>query len=161
MTLPPDWPELGGIAEGYYAVHDPTAPDTVIYWRRVITAKVDGLKPWPAKASYGPPVPRRADVPADPAARERFVTAWSQVRAAYLTRVVDAILTDPVAAGRRFAEFGIRCCQCGRPLRDATSKTVGIGPECRSGMDPAVLARYLTPQVGQIHAAHLATEAAQ
>lgn len=152
------WPALADINEGYYAVHDPADPNTVIYWRRVVTGKVDGLKAWPAKAWYGPAVPRRADVPAERAERARFVAAWSESRRAYMTKVVDAILADPVAAGRRFAEFGIRCCQCARPLRDATSKTVGIGPECRSGMDPAVLARYLTPQVGRIHAEHLVAE---
>ncbi|MEC3995226.1 DUF6011 domain-containing protein [Actinacidiphila sp. DG2A-62] len=62
----------------------------------------------------------------------------------------------PEVAARCFADLRTRCWSCGRALRDETSKTLGIGPECRSGMDPAVLARYCTPEVGRAHAEHLA-----
>jgi hypothetical protein len=103
-------------------------------------------------------MPRKADVPADPAARTAFAQEWSARRRAYLTRVIAAITADPVGAARCYAEFSIRCAKCGRRLTDDTSKSVGIGPECRRGMDPAALARYATPRVGRVHAAHLNAE---
>lgn len=152
------WPELEPIREGYYAILDPAEPDTVSYWRRFVTKKRDGLHAWPAKSWYGPRIPLRRELPDDPRARQEFVAAWSQTRRDYLDRVVAAIAADVVAAGRRFADLSTRCCRCGRVLRDATSKTVAIGPECRSGLDPAVLAHYLTPQVGRAHAEQLSIE---
>ncbi|MGW1989652.1 DUF6011 domain-containing protein [Embleya sp. NPDC001921] len=153
-------PALDGIPDSYYAVHHPDDPGTITYWRRKRTTTTDALTAWPAKAWYGPPIPLRRDVPADPAERDAFVADWSARSLAFLDVVIDAIKADPLAAARRFADFTIRCCQCGRALKDGTSKTYGIGPECRSGMDPALLARYLTPQVGRIHAEHLATDQA-
>ncbi|WP_326814056.1 DUF6011 domain-containing protein [Streptomyces sp. NBC_01763] len=146
------WPDLSAIDEGYYAVLDPDGQETITYWRRVRTAKVDALKAWPAKAWYGPPIPRRSEVPTDRAERDKFVAAWSERRRVYVGKVVAAITSGPEVAGRCFADFRSRCCMCGRALRDNTSKTYGIGPECRSGMDPAVLARYCTPEVGWVHA---------
>ncbi|MET9321926.1 DUF6011 domain-containing protein [Streptomyces sp. NPDC003038] len=153
-----DWPELDAIADGYYAIPDPDDADVMTYWRRTRTARTNALKPWPTRAWYGPKVPRRSEVPMDRLARAEFVAAWSTSRRAYLDQVVAVIAADPVAAGRRFADFGIRCCQCGRPLSDDTSKAYGIGPECRSGIPADVLARYLTPQVGRIHAAAVVGE---
>ncbi len=142
------------IPDGYYAIPDPNDPTLITYWRR----KNNTLKAWPAKAWYGPPVPRRSELPDAGPAREAFVQKWWASRRAYLDRIATAVLADPATAGKRFANFGIRCCQCGRTLRDATSTTYGIGPECRSGMDPALLARYLTPAVGRAHAKHLANQ---
>lgn len=153
-----DWPELDTVADGYYAIPGPGDPDVMTYWRRTRTVRTNALKPWPSRAWYGPKVPRRADVPTDRLARAEFVAAWSASRRAYLNQVVAAITADPVAAGRRFAEFGIRCCMCARALTDETSKTYGIGPECRSGIPADVLARYCTPEVGRIHAAALVGE---
>lgn len=153
------WPELDAIEDGYYAIPDPDDPGTMTYWRRTRTARTSSLKPWPAKARYGPAVPRRSDIPADRAARDRFVTAWLEARRTYLARVVAAITAGPEAAGCRFAELGVRCCKCGRALSDETSKVYGIGPECRSGISAAVLARYYTPKVGRAHAQALTREA--
>lgn len=141
------------IPVGYYAILDPSDPQTMTYWRRVHTTRSDALNPWPAKAWYGPPMLRRCDVPMDnPQARDLVVDDWKNRRDAYLDEIITAILVDPVGAGRRFAELGTRCCQCGRALKDAESKVLGIGPECRRGMDPTTLARYATPQIGQAHA---------
>jgi hypothetical protein len=151
-----DWPELDAIADGYYAILDPADTGAMAYWRRVRTPTTSALKPWPAKAWYGPQVPRRKDVPTDRLERAEFIAAWSKTRRAYLDQVVAAIAASPEAAARCFADLCLRCWSCGRALTDETSKTVGIGPECRSGMDPAVLARYCTPEVGRIHAEHLA-----
>ncbi|MFF4292176.1 DUF6011 domain-containing protein [Streptomyces vinaceus] len=154
----PVWPEMDGVAEGYYAIPDPTDPQTITYWRRILTSKRNALKAWPAKAWYGPPIPRRSEVPEDRAERDAFVAAWSESRRAYIAQVVAAIAADPYAAGRRFSDFSTRCCSCARKLRDELSKSVGIGPECRAGIPAEVLARYGTPAVGRAHAAHLAEQ---
>ncbi|MFF2612293.1 DUF6011 domain-containing protein [Kitasatospora sp. NPDC058046] len=146
---------LDQIEPGFYAVTDPDHPDTVIYWRRVKTRKTDALNAWPAKAWHGPAIPKRSELPDDPIARTVFVDAWSASRRAYLTLVIVAIHADRAAARRRFADFSICCARCGRPLLDPESKALGIGPDCRRGMDPALLARYAPPLVGQAHAAHL------
>lgn len=34
----------------------------------------------------------------------------------------------------------VRCCVCGRVLRDELSVLYGIGPDCRAGLSPADLA---------------------
>ncbi|MCY0957670.1 DUF6011 domain-containing protein [Streptomyces sp. H27-H5] len=154
MTI---WPDMNPIPEGYYAIPDPDDSTTMTYWRRAITPKTNGLKAWPAKAWFGPAIPLRADAPEDRAERDRFVAAWSESRRVYMTKIIDAILAELDDARRRFSTFSIRCWSCGRALRDETSKTYGIGPECRAGMDPAVLARFCTPAVGRAHVAQLAT----
>lgn len=153
---PVAWPELDAVPEGYYAVLDPHDVGTMTYWRRTSTAKTDSLRAWPAKAWYGPPVPRRAELPEVREERDVFVAAWQQARRTYLGRVVDSIAERPEVAARCFAALCIRCWSCGRPLYDDTSKVFGIGPDCRGGMDSAVLARYCTPAVGRAHAAFLA-----
>lgn len=148
--------ELDAIPDGYYAVLDPHTVGTMTYWRRVRTAKADALRTWPAKAWHGPPVPRRADLPELREDRDRFVADWQATRRKYLGEVIASIADRPEVAARCFAALCIRCWSCGRPLHDKTSKVVGIGPDCREGMDPAVLARYCTPEVATAHAAFLA-----
>ncbi|WNI20339.1 DUF6011 domain-containing protein [Actinacidiphila sp. ITFR-21] len=150
------WPELDAIPEGYYAVLDPHAVGTMTYWRRVRTAKAETLRPWPAKAWHGPAVPRRADLPELREDRDLFVAAWQETYLAYLGDVAALIAARPEVAARCFSSLCIRCWSCGRPLLDKTSKTYGIGPDCRAGTDPVVLARYCTPAVGRAHAACLA-----
>ncbi|MFF2940243.1 DUF6011 domain-containing protein [Streptomyces niveus] len=156
MTATLEWQELDAVEDGYYAILDPDDKGTVTYWRRTRSARTNALKPWPAKAWYGPAVPRRGDVPTEHAARDLFVATWSRTRRKYLEQVVTAIAASPEVAARCFADLRTRCWSCGRALHDDTSKTLGIGPECRSGMDTAVLARYSTPEVGRAHAEHLA-----
>lgn len=150
------WPELDAVDAGYYAIPDPDGAHAITYWRRVRTARTDDLRAWPPKSWYGPPIPSRADIPEGRLERAEFAIAWATARRAYMAKVVAAITAEPVAAGRRFAAFGIRCCKCARVLSDDRSKTYGIGPECRRGIPDKVLARYCTPQVGRIHADHLA-----
>jgi hypothetical protein len=82
-----------------------------------------------------------------------WYTAWFDTWQAWLGRVRATIDADPHAALKRYADFSIRCCQCGRALTDDTSKVLGIGPECRRGIDPALLAAITTPQVAAAHAA--------
>ncbi|MFJ2206011.1 DUF6011 domain-containing protein [Streptomyces microflavus] len=156
MTAP--WPDMTPIPEGYYAIPDPDDATTMTYWRRAITPKVSDLKPWPAKAWNGPPIPRRADVPTDRHERDRFAAAWMESRRVYMAKVITAVLAELDDARRRFSTFTIRCWSCGRTLRDETSKAYGIGPECRAGMDPEALARFCTPAVGRAHIQQLAVD---
>ncbi|MDT0306848.1 DUF6011 domain-containing protein [Streptomyces sp. DSM 44917] len=72
----------------------------------------------------------------------------------HLARVQAALEADPGTARRRFADFAIRCCHCGRTLHDDASKVFGIGPECRKGLSPQALAAIFAPAVAQAHAAH-------
>lgn len=143
------------IPDGYYATPDPNDPTTITYWRRHSSPR-DNLKAWPAKAAYGPRATQaELNAAPDPA---KFMRDFSTARNAYYDQVVTALLHDTHAAARRFAELSTRCCICAHPLRDNTSKTYGIGPECRTGIPADTLARYFTPRVGRAHATHLAKE---
>lgn len=154
------------LPEGLYAIPDPHTPDLFSFWRRHDAKTRRGTRPefaaWPPKARTGP-ILYKADVPADlhGQARAEWVSAWhGKHRAPYTAAVVDAIAADLIAAGRRFAALTVRCCQCGRALRDALSKAYGIGPDCRHGVDTEILALYLTPLVGRAHHTHEAGKAA-
>ena len=58
----------------------------------------------------------------------------------YLKQQVDQILCDIESGANSFRpQFGKltgRCGFCGRRLTDATSKLIGIGPDCRDGWKP-------------------------
>ena len=141
---------MTNLPDGYYAVADPDQPEQITYWR----SRAGQLKPWPAKAHYGP-VAYRRDVPKDHAAKVAFIEAhWEKVRA-YNTRVLLAIGDDPAAAMARFAEFAVRCGRCGRTLTDDRSKVLGLGPECRQGVSETAMALNNTPTIGIAHAAVL------
>lgn len=47
------------------------------------------------------------------------------------TAVYAAILADPAAAQKRFAEETAHCWTCGRRLTDEVSRALGQGPDCR------------------------------
>lgn len=145
------------IPDGYYAVPDPADPQVMTYWRRRHTSTTDSLRSWPATAWYGPAVPRRSELPEDPAERQAFADAWSATRNAYHDQIVVAILTDTAAAAKRFADLRTACSQCGRRLRDAESKLYAVGPDCRALMDPVWLGRIRSAEVGRAHAEQLAT----
>lgn len=126
MNVTPDWRNL---PDGYFAVLHPRDPDRMTYWwRRSGRNGRPEFLAWPLKTD---------------------VTAL----AGCTCQIVAAIAADPVAAGKRFAEFTTRCCMCGRRLRDAKSKASGIGPECRKTVPDRVVAQYLVPAVGRAHAA--------
>lgn len=57
---------------------------------------------------------------------------WTPVKALeYKTRVLNQIAENPQEAGMKFGqEVGV-CCRCGRSLTDETSRSLGIGPDCR------------------------------
>lgn len=139
----------------YYAVPDPHDPERMTYWYR---NKRGELKPHPTKARYGPRL-TWADITEagvnrhDRTAVSEFVSNWYQtVFQPWHIAVREAIKQDPITTGLRFARFACRCCSCGRTLTDPSSKTYGIGPECRQGMPAEMLAR-LNEAVGRIHAA--------
>lgn len=142
------------IPDGYYAVPDPDDPGTMTYWRQRTDTHGPALTSWPPRARYGPLVYRR-DVPKDPDERRAFAERYHARLAAWMDRVRDALTDDIDGARARFAVFQVRCCVCGRALRDAKSKTLGMGPECRKDEDEAVLAAVLTPAVAKAHAEYL------
>lgn len=137
------------LTDGYYAIPDPDNPATMTYWR----AENGCIAMWPAKAWYGPARLLKRDAPTDRDERNAWARAWFDRSQDWLARVRVAIEADPHAALKRYAEFSVRCCQCGRALTDDTSKVLGIGPECRRGIDPAVLCAINTPAVATAHAA--------
>lgn len=151
-----DWQD---IPEGLYAIPDPHDPAAVSYWRRKDTKTRRGgiessFAAWPPKARYGPVLLKR-DVPKDLHGKDLgdYLNRWMvEVRQPFYDAVIAAVLADPVAAGKRFAELTSRCCSCGRTLTDDLSKCYGIGPECRSGIPAEVLARYYAPALGRAHA---------
>mgnify|MGYP007075790361 CR=1 FL=1 len=139
----------------YFAVPDPGDPERMTYWYR---NKRGELKPHPAKARYGPRL-TWADIAEagidrrDRSTVDQFVRNWHRtVSRPWHAAVREAIEQDPITAGLRFAQFAFRCCSCGRLLTDPSSKTYGIGPECRQGMPAEILAR-LNETVGRVHAA--------
>jgi hypothetical protein len=151
------------LPEGFYAVPDPRADvDEMTYWRRKDKGKParPHFEPWPLQARYDPVLYKKDGPDADELrrltlARRDYVRAWYEVHAEpYRAAIVEAILEDPVAAGRRFADLKTRCCNCGRKLTDEKSKVYGIGPECRKGMSAEILANYYRPAVGRAHAEH-------
>lgn len=146
------------IPDGYYAVPDPTDPEAMTYWRHTSTGRRPGLKPWPVKAMYGP-VLYRKDVPPGLRTEQRrdWLQAWLRdVHHPWHAAIRESIATDPTRAGKRFADMSTRCCSCGRALTEEYSKVVGIGPECRQGLNAALLAQYVTPRVSRAHVQQLA-----
>lgn len=139
-------------APEYFAVPDPTNPAQMTYWRRTPTL----FKPWPAKARYAPEL-FPDDVPKNlyGSDRHEWIRVWHQQhRHPWFAAILAAIDTDPEGCAARFAAFTVRCIQCGRVLKDPTSKTYGIGPDCRDGM-PADLLAALSEAVGRAHAERL------
>lgn len=124
------------IPDGYYAVPDPDNPERLTLWH------VDGdhLVASPTSAHYGP-VLHRKDVPAGLSKpdKSRWVANWFEtVQRPWRVAVHAAIAADPNAAGALYAKTAVRCRDCGRPLKDETSKAAGRGPDCRAQRASAV-----------------------
>jgi hypothetical protein len=143
---------VNDIPDGYYATPDPDNADTMTYWR----ARAGRIERWPAKAWHGPARLLKRDAPADRDAKVAWMRAWNERYLAWLQRVVEAIGSDPQTCRAVFAALTVRCCDCGRVLTDAKSKTLGVGPECRRGHDEAWLAATLTPVIAEAHAKQVA-----
>ncbi|QKW15457.1 DUF6011 domain-containing protein [Verrucosispora sp. NA02020] len=146
-----------GDGADYFAVPDPTNPRQITYWRRTSGR----LKPWPAKARYGP-VLYRTDLPEGlkGQAQQEWIIRWHRQHTfPWHEAIRAAVDSDPTGCAARFAAFTTRCCQCGKQLHDPTSKTYGVGPDCRDGWPDAVLA-LMVEAVGRAHAAAAALEAA-
>ena len=147
--MPTRWQDL---PLGYYAVPDPDDPHTMTYWRRASPRRREVFDPWPAGTKTGPVLYTR-DVPTGlkGEARREWIRAWyAEVHKPYRDAVIAAIAADTDAAAQRFAQMTSRCCVCGRSLTDESSKVYGIGPECREGMSPEHLDRYVR-QTGAAH----------
>ncbi|MBM0239370.1 hypothetical protein JNW88_23525 [Micromonospora sp. ATA32] len=141
---------MTALAADYFAVPDPADPGRITYWRRTSGT----LKPWPAKARYGP-VLYRTDLPAglDAQQRQQWAADWYRENAhPWHDRVRAAIDSAPDECAARFAAFTTRCRQCGKLLHDPASKAYGVGPDCRDGWPEAVLA-LAAEAVGRAHAA--------
>jgi hypothetical protein len=145
-----DWKDL---PEGFYAVPDPRpGVDEMTYWR----ARPGRFGAWPNKARYGPTLTRE-DLPEgmDPRSDEgqAFIQRWMErEHAPYWSAIVKSIAADPIAAQHRFADFTVRCCDCGKKLTNDLSKVYGIGPECRKGLPQEVLANYYRQDISRAHA---------
>lgn len=140
----------------YFAVPDPDDQAVMTYWREHEDRYgIRRFSPWPDKAHYGPVLWKR-DLPRDPKAKRAMREAhWARSRE-WRTKVRALVDADRFTAGKRFADWQVRCCFCGRALTEEHSKVYGVGPECRAGIPAEVLARYATPVVARAHAAQLA-----
>lgn len=113
----------------YYAIPDPTDPDTMTFWRR----EGDSIAPWPSKAKQGP-VLYRHQVPAELRGRERseWVYRWvREVRDPWWDAIRRAVADDTGDARALFARITTRCWCCGKKLTDPISQLAGLGPDCR------------------------------
>lgn len=69
----------------------------------------------------------------------KFVDVWASdarwpiKNPAKRKAILEAIEADPDAGPRFGREIG-RCYKCGRTLTDPTSRSLGIGPDCRAGL---------------------------
>jgi len=118
------------IPNGYYAVPDPRDPDTLTMWRVID----DHIEATPANARYGPVLYRR-DIPTGLTKPEqgRWTAEWFEtVQRPWHRAIRAAITADLEAAGALYAKTAVRCRDCGRALKDATSKAAGRGPDCRA-----------------------------
>ncbi len=146
----------------YFAVADPLDDSKTSYWYRPSKGLHAGtLRPWPPRVSQWGRL-RQSDVPFDHRTdRVRYLafvdTHFVRVGAAreLVRRAVEA---DPDVAAARFAAFTVRCCLCGKILSDERSRCFGVGPDCRAGFAPLVLARF-AEAVRVAHAEMLAGEA--
>ena len=124
LTIPPAVDS--GVSDGFYAIHDPTDPDVVTFWRRT----GDTLTPWPDKARYGPALYRK-QLPPGIRGQERreWILRWQrEVRDPWWDAIRKAVGAD---ARAMFAMITVRCFVCGRSLTDPESQLLGIGPDCR------------------------------
>jgi hypothetical protein len=134
-------PEPTALPDGYYAVPDPDAPALMTLWH-VKDGKTNARPPKGTR--YGPQA-RRGDVPGRPGDDEYI--AWMRKYFDAVTewhgRVRAAIAANPQAAMRAYAALTNHCCNCGRFLRDGTSRAIGIGPDCRERMPQDLMRAYL------------------
>ena len=129
------------------------------YWYRVRTGRDTGcIKPWPPRRSHFGRLYTK-DIPDAEWCREVFDCTpdeWVHFYFADVRDVAQDALTEirehPEQAAARFAALQSHCCCCGKGLRDERSKAYGIGPECRAGLPPGVLAR-LSELTARQHAA--------
>ncbi len=137
----------------YFAVPDPLDSAKLSYWYRPKRGKRAGqLRPWPPGRNDWGALYRKDVLAQPPAERVDYQVAhWQRVRAGR-EETAKTIEADPVLAAARFAACHSICCCCGKGLTDERSRTYGIGPDCRSGIDPEVLT-VLIDRMAAVHAA--------
>jgi Family of unknown function (DUF6011) len=137
----------------YFAVPDPLDPAKLSHWYRSKRGRTAGkILPWPPRRNDWGALYRKDVLALPPGERDEYrITHWRRVRAAR-EEVAKAIDADPIGAAVRFAAAQSFCCCCGKALTDERSKTYGIGPDCRQGINPAVLA-VLIERMAAAHAA--------
>jgi hypothetical protein len=149
---------LDDVRPDYFAVPDPLDPDwpdstRLSYWYRPKRGRKAGeILPWPPQRNRWGAL-YRADVLAQPPDKRDVyrLNHWTTVRAGRRW-VEEVIANNPVECAARFAASKSICCCCGKALTDERSKTYGIGPDCRQGVAPAVLAA-LIEKMAAVHAA--------
>ncbi|MEV3995782.1 DUF6011 domain-containing protein [Streptomyces halstedii] len=139
------------LPDGHYALLDPQDSEVMTYWR----VRSGRLMAWPAKAWHGPVRPLRSAAPKDRDERIAWMRKWHATYRAWLEQLHAALQRDPGTARRQFTDLTVRCCLCGRALRDDVSKVVGIGPDCRTGLSQEALADLFMPRVAAAHAAQV------
>jgi hypothetical protein len=103
--------ELADVPAGHYAVESTGHNDLAFY-------RVD----CPTEGSYAGRVFVKLVVGGHPD---------QNVARSHVAGILERIAADSDAAARYGRELG-RCCRCNRTLTDETSRSLGIGPECRS-----------------------------
>jgi Family of unknown function (DUF6011) len=145
--------QLDDVRPDYFAVPDPLDPTKLSYWYRPKRGRRAGkLQPWPPRRNrWG--ILLAKDVLAQPVEQrdEYRIAHWKRVRAAR-EEIAQAIESDPIGAAARFAAAHSACCCCGKALTDERSKTYGIGPDCRQGIYPEILALHIQ-SMAKAHAA--------
>lgn len=107
----PHDPTCPDVAEGYYAVRSRTGSNDFDFFR--VDRPTEGR--WAGRTFVKRVIGGRADTP---------------VRGAEAHQALVAIAADAEAMARYGIEIG-QCGRCNRHLTDETSRSLGIGPECR------------------------------
>jgi hypothetical protein len=102
------------VPEGHYATTSRTGANDLDFWR--VDRPTEGK--WAGRVFVKRVIGGRADSP---------------VRGTEASQALAAIeLAGPAAAGQLYGQEVGRCYACNRHLTDATSRQLGIGPDCRA-----------------------------
>ena len=134
------------VRPSYFATYDYnelTGQVDVHYWYRSQRGKRAGkILPWPPRRSHFG-VLYSKDIPADLTgeARDRWAQCWFNEMHVIRLSALREIEDRPDECAASFARLRACCCCCGKALDEPRSVAYGIGPECRTGMPPAMLTK--------------------
>jgi hypothetical protein len=128
----------------YFATDDPLDPSKLSYWYRPKRGRRAGeILPWPPRRNRWGILLRAVVLEVPLEQRDDYrIAHWKRVREGREI-VKEMIRRDPVGAAARFAAAQSICCCCGKALTDERSRAYGIGPDCRQGVKPEVLAELI------------------